>query len=80
MGRQYPFYRCEHADAQSGAECCACDKRAVKSVRIAYSYMRGEDEFEPVCKRHFKMVENEEGRFFAHMATKERFLKGATND
>jgi len=37
--------------------------------------MRGEDEMEPVCKRHRRMAEENASRFIAHMMTKSKFVK-----
>lgn len=56
------------------AQCCACGKPPVAWVRIAYDYMRGNDEFEDVCQRHYDMAGGNLSRFFAHMRTKDRFL------
>ena len=46
------------------------------TVRIAYSYMRGEDDIHKVCQRHRDLVSKPErmDQFFAHMRTKQSFL------
>lgn len=57
-------------------ECCACDQVATGWLRIAYDYMRGNDDFEDACARHWNMAKNPRSldRFFAHMRTKSRFV------
>ncbi len=78
--RDYPEYQYEHANitGETDKVCVACDKKAAKLIRVAWSYMRGDDGHEPVCKRHFKMAENNWSQFRAHMFTKEKFLKQKT--
>lgn len=74
--REYPQVRYETGGAPAElCECCACAERAVATTRVAYSYMRGEDEMEPVCKRHRRMAEENASRFIAHMMTKSKFVK-----
>ena len=54
--------------------CCACHKDAVAQVRVAWDYMRGNDDWEPVCLRHLGMAKGDKpGRFIAHMLTKDKF-------
>lgn len=80
MPRKYPLVR-DVMDARPSepVECCACNKPAVTSVRVAWDYMRGNDEVEPACRRHFKMADQTPGRFIAHMLTKERHVKAAAS-
>ena len=73
MGRNYPDTRGEFAGPPSEPkECTACQKLATAQVRVAWDYMRGSDDWEPVCKRHRKMAEHQSRRFIAHMMTKDR--------
>lgn len=73
--KQYPqLHSIRYSDAVE-ADCVACERIAIATARVEWSYMRGEDEFEPVCRRHAQMAENQFKRFIAHMNTKEEFLK-----
>lgn len=65
-----------YAKSPSGP-CCACDKPTTHWVRVAFTYMRGEDDFFDVCHRHRDMAAEptQMSRFFAHVRTKERFLQ-----
>ena len=77
MGRrQYPQLHSVKHVTGDGRKCSACDRPAVAVARIEWDYMRGNDEFEPVCQRHAIMVENAFRRFLAHMNTKDDFLAG----
>lgn len=58
-----------------GSVCCACAEPAAARVWVQWSYMRGEDEAEPVCKRHQGMAGSQPSRFIAHMMTKDRHLE-----
>ena len=72
---EYPFVRESGKGPMSEpTDCCACDKPATAWVRIAGSYMRGDDEFYSVCDRHRSIANDAPGRFFAHIRTKSRFV------
>lgn len=76
MPRRYPMTRGEFAGAPPNpVECCACASRATGQVRVAWDYMRGNDDWMPVCSRHLKMAKKKENRFVAHMLTKDRHLR-----
>jgi hypothetical protein len=78
--RQYPDTRGEFGGAPlEPCECTACQEPAVSTARVAWSYMRGDDSTEPVCKRHRRMAEDNPGRFIAHMLTKEKHC-GTSHD
>jgi len=73
--RQYPEIRDTiRTKPPADCECSACDQPAVGYVRIAWDYMRGNDDTEPVCQRHMDMAQNNLNRFFAHCRTKKSFL------
>lgn len=81
--RQYPCLHGTKAIPDYAREefraCAACDKEATHWATISWSYMRGEDDSEPVCQRHERMAWKQFSRFMAHIATKEKFLKGGTD-
>lgn len=69
----YPFIR--DVSVRGGSdECDACEKPAVATIRIATTYMRGEDDFYPACKRHRDIADGSLSRFLAHVRTKAKFL------
>ena len=74
--RQYPRLHSTMAipDEHKGQECAACKKGATHWARISWSYMRGEDDSEPVCQRHEQMAWKQFDRFMAHIATKEKYF------
>lgn len=75
MSRRYPHTRGDFGGApETDQECCACQSRAVATVRVAWDYMRGNDDWMPACARHRNMAENQSGRFIAHMLTKDRHV------
>ena len=72
--RRYPMIRDDGAlQGRHEHECEACDKPAGHWVRIAYDYMRGNDETVYSCARHYQMARSNFNRFMAHLATKEKF-------
>lgn len=78
MGKRYPDTRGEFGGAPTAhSECCACKDEATAQVRIAWDYMRGNDDWVPACNRHRTMAENQSSRFIAHMLTKDRHFENA---
>ena len=76
MPRSYPDVRdLLNTKAMPGTKCCACDGPGWRLVRIAWDYMRGSDDILPACKRHWNMADSNEGRFIAHMLTKDKFVR-----
>lgn len=58
-----------------GTECACCEKKPTHWVRISETHMRGEDDFYDICQRHLSMAHENIEKFFAHMRTKNKFLK-----
>lgn len=69
----YPFIRDVTATTPD-EECSACEKPAAATIRIATTYMRGEDDFYPACKRHRDIANGSLSRFLAHVRTKTKFI------
>ena len=66
-------------DSENG-ECCACDKTATHFVNIRSGPMRGTDiDTYYVCPRHIGIARKNLDRFYAHLRTKNRFLKRITD-
>lgn len=77
--RKYPYIQDDGSlKGEVGIECEGCDKPATHWVRLAWSYMRGEDESAYACHRHFNMARDNLDRFLAHIRTKERFMSEKT--
>lgn len=55
-------------------ECACCDRPATHWVRVAFDYMRGNDEYYDVCQRHHSIAAANLSRLFAHARTKDRFV------
>ena len=55
-------------------QCEACSNNAVASMRVQYSYMRGEDEVFWVCAKHIRIAKQNIHRFLAHCETKDSFI------
>lgn len=76
---KFPAVRSTHSAPKDDSrdelpECTACNKPARHWVRIAWSFMRGEDTNEPVCGRHLRMASKNSQRFMAHMMTKDAYI------
>ncbi len=70
--RQYPQMNrvVIQENGPKDVECAACVKPAVGWAVIEWSYMRGDDESEPVCQNHAGMAKGNFKQFMAHMSTK----------
>lgn len=62
------------ADNPKGEECEACAKTATRWVRVAWDYMRGNDDIYLVCDRHASIANQNLRRFLAHCRSKDKFL------
>lgn len=69
-------------DKPTDEECCACDQKATHWVRIAWTYVRGEDDVEKACRRHHDMAKGRFDRFSSQMRSKARTIerKGGASD
>jgi len=62
------------AKGQQNGECEACDRPATHWVRIAWDYMRGNDDSYNVCERHHGMAQNALRKMLFHCGTKKQFI------
>jgi hypothetical protein len=60
--------------------CDCCSQEASHYIRWEFSYMRGEDEIHHYCDRHYQMALTQENRMWAHMRSKEKWLKSQTEN
>lgn len=73
--REYPDHRDDGAFSKpDGNECEACGQPATHWVRIAWDYMRGNDDIYKACGRHVGIARRSAGQFVAHMNTKDKHL------
>lgn len=74
MSGRYPDFQGWQHDPKATEPCECCDRQSIGTVRIAFSYMRGDDAFYHVCHRHMEMARNQTRRMVAHAATKARWF------
>jgi hypothetical protein len=76
QAREWGGYRkaARRRAVREGCQCAACDKPASGWVRIAWDFMRGNDDTHEVCQRHMNMAQGNTRRFLAHVGSKDAFL------
>lgn len=62
-------------DGRDRGQCVCCDQPATGYVLVRYPASE-EPTPEPACIRHRKIALKRDGRFWAHLKTKERFMAG----
>lgn len=77
MSAKYPSVRSTGKLPQSDGECVCCENKAIRFVRVAFSYMRGDDESYSVCQRHFDVANGSTKRLFEQMAIKTKEMGDA---
>ena len=54
--------------------CEACARPATGYIRVAWDYMRGNDDSYPVCQKHMSMAQSNLDQCLAHIRTKDKFM------
>lgn len=74
--RKYPrIHSTRKYKKPSNLECEACQEKAVGTVMIEFTWMRGEDESYKVCQRHMSMANSNLDKFFVHCETKDQWVE-----
>lgn len=74
MSEKYPFMR-DKGKCGGGLQCDCCDKPALRYIRWAFDYMRGNDETYRYCIGHYSMAHNQPNRMWAHMRGKAKWIE-----